>query len=484
MNKAIYRIAGLLMAMVMILGHAVHTKASGRDVYVSLTGNDSNPGTASAPFRTFIKANSALSPGSTLYIYAGTYSQPLRITKSGTSTEWITVEPLGGKVVIDLLRRTAPGIDVQASYVAIRRLVVRYSRGVCVNLTGTYLTVNGLVVHHCVSHGIQTSRSSHIQILNNTVYSSVLKNSARTLPGGWGSGIKVRLGTRVLVQGNKVYHNYGEGMGMRGANITIRNNVVYDNYSVNIYTNSSNTLIERNFVYCTPRSGFERAGLPATGIGLGEEYYPGWGARLRNARVINNIVSYCKHGIRYSGAEPGVVGGGLKNAILAYNTLYGSVNSALSIAYAEAQSGSLIANNIIWQAQNRLAAVDNPVGLTFQHNLWKVRPPAALRGPGDRVGAPDFSGAPGYTPESYRLSPSSSAVGAAIDTGILHDFFARPRGPEFDMGAIQFGVTTAPSRTPEMPSSTPTLATPQLTDVPASATPTIVEPTVTPTPAS
>jgi hypothetical protein len=456
MNKPIYRIASLIMAVVMILGNAVHTKAAGRDVYVSPTGNDSNPGTASAPFRTFIKANSLLRPGSTLYIYAGIYDQPLKLTESGTSAEWITVKPLGGKAVIDLLRRTAPGIDVRASYIAINRLVVRNSRGVCVNLIGSYITVNGLSVHHCGSHGIQTSSASHIKILNNMVFSSVLVNAARTLPGGWGSGIKVRLGTSVLIQGNKVYNNYGEGLGTRGSNIAIRNNVVYDNYSVNIYTNSSNALIERNFVYCTRRSGFERAGLPATGIGLGEEYFEGWGARLRNARIINNIVSYCRHGIRYSGAEPRVVGGGLKNAIIAYNTLYGSVNSALSIAYAEAQGGSLIANNIIWQAENRLATIDNPVGLTFHHNLWKVRPPAALRGPGDELGDPRFAGTPGYTPESYRLSSSSLAVGAAIDTGIPHDFFARPRGPDFDMGAIQLSVMPVPSNTQEGPSSTPT----------------------------
>jgi hypothetical protein len=476
MNKTIYRIASLIMALVMILGNAVNTKAAGRDYYVSPTGSDANPGTASAPFKTFTKANSVLKPGSTLYIYAGTYDQPLKITKSGTSTEWITIQPLGGKVLIDLLYKTAPGIDVRASYVAISKLVVRHSRGICVNLTGNYITVRELIVHHCGSHGIQTSNSSHIKILNNTVYSSVLSNSARALPGGWGSGIKVRLGTTVLIQGNKVYNNYGEGIGTRGANIAIRNNTVYDNYSVNIYTNSSNALIERNFVYCTPKSGFERGGLPATGIGMGEEYFARWGARLKNARIINNIVSFCRHGIRYSGAEAGVIGGGLKNAIIAYNTLYGSVNSAISIAYASSQSGSLIANNIFWQAQNRLATIDNPVGLSFHHNLWKVRPPAALRGPGDKLGEPRFAGTPDYTPESYRLSASSSAVGAAADTGIPHDFYARQRGPEFDMGAIQFSVNAVPSSTQELPSSTPIPSTPQLT-----STPTALEPIVTPT---
>src|SRR5687767_3058921 len=114
MNKAIHRIAGLIMALVMILGNTINTRAAGNVYYVSLTGNDANPGTASAPFRTFTKANSVLTAGSTLYIYAGVYNQQLKITKSGTNTAAITVQPVGGTVAIDRLNEASPGIDVRA----------------------------------------------------------------------------------------------------------------------------------------------------------------------------------------------------------------------------------------------------------------------------------------------------------------------------------------------------------------------------------
>ena len=369
MNKMIYRIASLIMALVMILGNTVQTKAAGNDYYVSPTGSDTNPGTATAPFRTFAKANSMLTPGSTLYIYAGVYNEQLRITKSGTLTDIITVQSIGGTAVIDRQRAASAGLDIRASHITVSGLAVRNSNDVCVNITGANITVNGLFVYTCYSHGIQANNSTNVRILNSRVFQTVLSNAARTLSGGWGSAIKVRVSNYVLIHGNTVYNNYGEGMGTRGTNITIRANTVYNNYSVNIYTNSENAVIERNFVYCTPNSGFERGGEPATGIGLGEEYYDGWGARLKNAKVINNIVAFCKHGVRYNGAESGVVGGGLKYATIAYNTLYGSTNSALSIVYASAQTGSLIANNIIWQAGNRLSAVDNAAGLTFRNNL-------------------------------------------------------------------------------------------------------------------
>jgi len=525
MNKTIYRIASLIMAFAILLGNHINTQAAGNVYYVSSTGNDANPGTSSAPFKTFAKANSVLTAGSTLNIYAGTYNEQLKISKSGTSSAWITVKSLSGTVVIDMKNAVTYGLNLAASYVVVSGLEIKNSGDICVNMVGSNLTVDGLVVHECASHGINTNNSSQVKILNSRVYRTVLSNASRTASSGWGSGIKVRVSDSVLIQGNIVYDNYGEGMGTRGTNVTIRANTVYDNFSVNIYTNSENASIERNFVYCTPNSGYERDGLPAAGIGLGEEYFDGWGARLKNARVINNVVAFCKHGIRYSGADDRLTDGGLKNATIAYNTLYGSTNSALSIVYESAQTGSLIANNIIWQAQDKLTTIDNPVGLTFKNNLWKVLPSTALRSPGDRIGDPKFAGTPGYTPESYRPGSSSPAAISATDIGVTNDLFAKQRGPTFDMGAIEFATgsanpivqataTLAPSKivpTNTLPSatlqamatSTPLITTPtntplpatlqatttsipstiQTTDtsMPATPTPTVIVPTTTPT---
>jgi hypothetical protein len=503
MNKAIYRIASVMMVFAILVGNHSHAQAAGSIYYVSPTGNDANPGTASAPFKTFAKANSVLTAGSTLNIYAGTYNEQLKISKSGTSSAWITVKPLSGTVVIDMKNAATFGLNLAASYVTVSGLEIRNSGDICVNIVGSNLTVDGLVVHECASHGINANNSSQVKILNSRVYRTVLSNASRSISSGWGSGIKVRVSDNVLIQGNTVYNNYGEGMGTRGTNVTIRANTVYDNFSVNIYTNSENALIERNFVYCTPNSGYERDGLPAIGIGMAEEYFDGWGARLKNAQVINNIVAFCKHGVRYSGADDRLTGGGLKNATIAYNTFYGSTNSALSIVYESAQSGSLIANNIIWQAQDKLSTVDNPIGLTFKNNLWKVLPSTAVRSSGDKVGDPKFAVTPAYAPESYRPSSSSPAAASASDIGISNDFFARSRGPSFDIGAIQFATssttsilqatvtsippTIAPTNTllPSSPQATATLIPstlqPTHTAAPASPTPTVDVPSATPT---
>ncbi|MGE5249114.1 MAG: right-handed parallel beta-helix repeat-containing protein [Bacteroidota bacterium] len=433
--------ATLIITLALIAGSYSATGAApalaGKTYYVSTTGKDTNSGTSTSPFKTFAKGISAMGAGDTLIILPGTYNQQLKISKSGTSSGWITVK--GPGAVIDLRNATSPGIYITGSYVDVSGLEVENSTKYCVDLRGSHVTASGLTVHDCQGHGISSAGNNHVQILNNRIYRAVLSNSARALLSGWDSGIKVRVSDDVLIQGNTVFDNYGEGMATRGTNITIRGNTVYDNYSVNIYTNSENALIEKNFVYCTPNSGFERSGKPAAGIAMGEEYYEGWGARLINARVLNNIVAHCKNGVRYNGAETGVVGGGLKYATIAYNTLYDTVEATIGIVYASAQTGNLIADNIVWQADNRLVSASGS-GLTFKYNLWKVQPPTIARGTGDKIGSPGFVvSTPKYAPGDYRIGSGSLARGNATNLSIFEDYFNLTRTSPYDIGAAKYG---------------------------------------------
>jgi parallel beta-helix repeat protein len=442
MKRTVYRVACLILVCVVLLGLGGYSnvQAAGSVYYVSTTGNDANSGTASAPFKTFAKANSMLSAGSTLYIYAGIYNQQLKISKSGLDTARITVKPVSGAVVIDLKNTLNPVLNLPGSYITINNLDIRGSNDICVRLAGKYLRVSGLVVHECQTHGIYVS-GQHIDITNNSVYAASLVNQSRTLSSGWGSGIKIGLGgDDVLVDNNTVYHNYGEGIAAtRGSNVVIQRNTVYDNFSVNIYVdNSFNTHIEKNLVTCHTNTGFERNGNPASGIAMGEEFYDGWGAQLKNLIVTNNIVAFCRRGVYYFDPDPTLIGGGFKNSTVAYNTLWASTDTALGIMYGSGQTGSLVANNIIWQTNNKLAYIENSAGLTFQNNLWKVTPPSNVKGNGDRIGDPRFSTTPSYTADTYNLSSSSPAIGGALNIGIATDYFGHLRGPSYEMGALQF----------------------------------------------
>jgi hypothetical protein len=53
--------------------------------YVANNGNDSNPGSALHPFRTLRKGVSVLTPGATLYVKRGTYSEALNRIPGGRS---------------------------------------------------------------------------------------------------------------------------------------------------------------------------------------------------------------------------------------------------------------------------------------------------------------------------------------------------------------------------------------------------------------
>jgi parallel beta-helix repeat protein len=467
MNKTIHRMTGMLLACAILLGNYVSAKAysdqpsvlsaAGSVYYVSTTGNDSNPGSSSAPFKSFAKAVSMLSAGSTLYIHPGIYTEPLKILNSGADGAWITVKPSGGAVVIDVQNTTNAVVQLLGSYIAVSDLEVKGSTDICVKTLGSYLRIAGLNVHECQTHGIFVS-GRHVEVTGNTVYAAALANQARSMLTAWGSGIKIGLGgDDVLINGNTVYHNYGEGMAItRASNVIVRGNTVYDNYSVNIYVdNSFNIQVEKNLVTCHPNSGFERNGNAASGIAMGEEFYEGWGAQLNQVNITNNIVAYCRRGVYYFGADPTLIGGGLKNSTITYNTLWASTDTALGIMYASSQAGTLISSNIIWQANNKLAYVENSTGLTFQNNLWKALPPSNVKGAGDRIGDPLFLSTPGYTAQSFALGALSPAISGGANIGVTTDYFNNPRGPSYDMGALQY-TNTIPTATLLSPTNTST----------------------------
>src|SRR5262245_34539921 len=52
--------------------------------YVAITGNDANPGTSAAPYKTIQKALDVATTGTTIQVMAGTYKERLIWKNSGT----------------------------------------------------------------------------------------------------------------------------------------------------------------------------------------------------------------------------------------------------------------------------------------------------------------------------------------------------------------------------------------------------------------
>src|SRR6266487_1507660 len=59
--------------------------------YVSPSGNDSNPGTINAPWKTLTYAGGQLAAGDTLYVRGGTYNEKVNFRHSGTASQPIKI---------------------------------------------------------------------------------------------------------------------------------------------------------------------------------------------------------------------------------------------------------------------------------------------------------------------------------------------------------------------------------------------------------
>jgi len=91
--------SSLLAVLVFLISHVDATAAT---YYIAPNGSDVSAGTSSAPWATFSKAMTVLSPGDTLFLKNGTYYQSLDITVSGTEVNPITIKAQNdGKAIID-----------------------------------------------------------------------------------------------------------------------------------------------------------------------------------------------------------------------------------------------------------------------------------------------------------------------------------------------------------------------------------------------
>ncbi len=445
--------------------------------YVSPTGNDSNTGSISSPFKTLTYATNKLQPGDTLLLFGGTYNEKLRVTTVGTAAFPVTVGPVPGQQpIIDAAYAFTPAVAIAGSYVNISGLTVKNASSICELLSGSHIESKNMIITGCTSHGTQVT-GTYITVDSHTIYNSTIENKAKTWSGGWGSALKIREADNVIVKNNKIYKNYGEGMGVRGTNVSITDNLMYDNYSVNLYIdNTNNVQAERNIIACTSDAGYYRSGAPASGISFGVESFPGWGMVFHDNIVRNNFITGCSKGISYYYGTEEPTGGFIKVSVL-NNTVMNSTDSALSINYSPYTTGSIVANNIFQQQNGKLAKVPNPQGITFKNNYWvDYDPGATVKGVGDVIGINPLGTSPVYSDKnSFKIMGNSKAVNAAANL-VTHDGFGvlRSLGGVPDIGAHEVVAQATLSVTP----TASVTVQPTITISPTST----VAPTPTPTP--
>jgi hypothetical protein len=415
------------------------------EYFVSNSGNNSNSGTISNPFKTIRYAVSKIKGGDIIYIRAGTYNEPVELYEvTGTELKRTTVSAYNGEtVIID-----GTGINVGSGNGLVRSfsqftqfigLTVRNSDQFGITLdqnNAAHSIVSHCNVSDCVDTGIG-EYADYCIIEYSRVYNTSLNNEGGILSVGWASGIACRgtssrQTTGSIIRHNEINYIWGEGINVAWVNIcTVEDNIVYDCYSASIYNrNSQNVVNQRNLIYNTKIMTY------GSQVGLGHWNEGSFVFVNKNNKYINNLVYGCRRNFYHYGATDGL--------LVANNTFVNSAYYAcVQLDNRSEMVNCLFENNIVIQEDNLPAiSVGSGSGLIFQSNLYN-KSHSNSNGAGDVTGDPRLVKGNIENADYFKLMSDSPAIdkGSSI-TGASVDFFGNTRDIT-DIGACEYLRTTS-----------------------------------------
>jgi hypothetical protein len=417
-------------------------------LYVATNGNDGAAGTLSAPLKTISRAASMATPGSSVIVRGGVYGGSVSISRSGTASAPIYFQSYPGETAIIDGSGTAAKTDlvtISANYIVFKGFEIRNATGAGVDLYQTsFVNVSKNVIHNSYSGGIwvgaDTQGASHDNVIqDNTIYNNCLSNSSGTA-GSWPVAVNI-VSDRTLVSNNRVYGNYGEGIGTGSSTgVRIVGNEVFDNYSMNIYLdNASSTVVDSNFSYSTGNTKYFRRGSPAVGIGLAREN-TAIQMPLSNITVVNNIVVGTLYSFYYGNYEHG---GGIQNSLVANNTFVNATKVGVRID-ADNHSGNQFVNNIVSQSGSTLLVTANISGWKTGSNCYYSGSAGGFSGRLDVNANPLFMSLGALAANAYKLRPESPCL--SFGSPVPLDYWGQTRilsAPEA-MGASTISSSATP----------------------------------------
>ena len=343
------------------------------------SGNDANPGTSSQPYRTLQQAANVVNPGDVVIVRNGVYtggSTVLGISRSGTSTNGI---------VFRAETRWGAVIDGQNS-----------SSSGGVNISGSYIRVQGFEVRGTSRYGIEAYGGRDVQVAQNHIHA--IGNVCSSSSGGI-VGINAYVSNMVIER--NLVHDVGRyADGENGCSPT---NTYWQNHDHGIYHGQGDNVIIRNNVFYDLTHGWAI------------QRYNGGGTVASNLSIVNNT---------FVGANPYRDG---------------------QIVIATATADLLIANNIFYQPKTAAVFFDgiSLVGtvannLTYDAALSTGLAPAVVF-TGNLVNQdPKFLN-PGN--RDFHLQTGSPAIGTGLILSTLLDDFEgllRSTGTAPDIGAYRY----------------------------------------------
>ena len=400
----------LVMLFVCVTGAFGHSNSS---FYVSTTGDDSNPGIQTAPWRTVQHAADTVRAGGTVNVRGGVYEELVSIKASGNATDgYITFRSYPGETAVLDAEHFAPegrsGILTvcNKSYVRIEGFEIRNFRTAEHRLTPLGISVMGA--------------GSHIELLKNNVHHIEQNFDGRDAPGRGGNGFGIAVyGTdaktpisELVIDGNEVHHlktGSSESLVVNGnvTNFRITHNVVHDNNNIGIdvigfertapdpaVDQARDGVVSGNLVYNITSRGNPAYRNDESSDGI---YVDGGTRILIEQNVIHDVdfgielasehkdraTSYviARNNLVYHGHTAGVSIGGYApergrtdHCTVINNTLYDNDTSATGSGEFQLQwnmADNIVANNIVYAGAHCLITLN-------KSQIDKKQPPAAI----------------------------------------------------------------------------------------------------------
>lgn len=472
----------------------LHSKAWAANYYVSTSGNDSNNGSQTTPWKTIQKAANSVVAGDTVTVMAGDYHNAtytdarISLTHSGTVSSPIVFQAQG------TVKMT--GFTISADYVTVKGFEI-------INLADQS------------SFGILVDRSSYCRIENNYIHACTWGGITFTA-----SSTEPARTNHCTVINNKLFRNGMHGIDVRGDSHLIENNEIWGTIQHHPCNVSSATVgwLDADFFH------FHGSGHIFRGNYMHDIWYGGSGwtqgtCDLASIENLNNDFNDAPHIDCFQTFDDLAKGGSGKNITFERNLCVNYDNNSVAqvagkfIEEAGPSQNLTIKNNVakvymgsrfvdgsnIYFYNNTIVGVPNAVGiyltntnntfiqnnvLAYQENgigtIWPEDSisSSTLTAGNNCVyragGAPWRSADPGdvwnknplFVNEStldFHLQPTSPCINKGLTiAGVTNDFdgVVRPQGAAYDIGAFEYTAnlpSPSPSSVPS-PSPSPTPA--------------------------
>lgn len=384
-----------------LLSLAAGGQAWAATYYVSTSGNNSNSGSESSPWKTIAYAVSKMVAGDTTYVKGGTYNEELILfSKSGTESAPIKLLNAPGE---------SPTIDFGVT--ASNRLVHRIQ--------------------------IDAAGPETIPIGWITVEGFELRNAY--------DGIKINSAHDVIIRRNWIHHTIGQGILGMSKNILIDRNVFSYNGDTRLdhgmYLTGSNYVITNNLIYGSSGFGIQVAAYswtrgsqykkPLKGK-LPDESYAG----ASNFLIANNTFAYnAAAGI--VNWQPEAVNNKIINNIFYENgVLYPNGQQGVRFYSSSGSRGNIVNNNLFY-ASGSGATQAIGGGYPDWVNQYTASGNIIQANPNFEGAGATISGVP-----NFKLRAGSPAIDKGQSLSQVtwdHAGGKRPFGAAFDIGAYEFG---------------------------------------------